>query len=170
MSGPLEGSSCSPVGLVVRLIFDAFKTLGLQRVDDGSAKVGDGVCPVLQVETVTRGVQTVNGGQPVEMVLPRLVGIEGVDASSHASRYVVNWPVPIERARVVVSIDGAWGVSVDLAVDWQVAVAGDGDPLGGGDGIVVDRLGVGVGGQEFGEHAAACGPVPLLCSDVFRSF
>lgn len=40
----------------VRFIFDAFKALGLERVDDRSGPVGDGVRPVLQVEPVARGV------------------------------------------------------------------------------------------------------------------
>lgn len=81
---------------------------------------------------------------------------------------VLTWPVRFEGARVVVGIDGAWGVAVHLAVHGQVAVSGDGDPLGGGDGVVVDGLSVRVAGQ-LGEHATAGGPVPLLGSDVFRS-
>lgn len=72
--------------LIVGLILDAFKALGC---DGGSAQVGDGVGPVLQVESVTRGVQAVDGCQSVKVVLPRLVGVEGVDASSHASWHVV---------------------------------------------------------------------------------
>lgn len=80
------------------------------------------------------------------------------------------WPVSVEGAGVVVSVDSAWRVAVGLAVHGQVAVAGDGDPLGGGYGVVVDRLAVGVGGgQQLGEYAAAGRPVPLLGSDVFRS-
>lgn len=82
---------------------------------------------------------------------------------------VLTWPVRIEGARVVVGVDGAWGVSVDLTVDGQVAVARDGDPLSSRDGVVVDRLGVGVGACEFREHTAAGRPVPLLGPDVFRS-
>lgn len=86
----LEEFTCSPVRLVVGLILNAFKTLGRQRgVNDGSAEVSDGVGTVLQVETVARGVQPVDGRQPVEMVLPRLVSIEGIDASSDAPRDMV---------------------------------------------------------------------------------
>lgn len=66
-------------------------------------------------------------------------------------------------------VDGARGVAVDFAVDGQVAVSGDGDPLSGGDGVVVDRFAVRVGGQQLREHTAAGWPVPLLGSDVFRS-
>ena len=81
------------------------------------------------------------------------------------------WPVRVKGARVVVGIDGAWGVSVNLTVDGQVTVSGDGDPLSGADGVIVDRLGVGVASaQELREHATAAGPVSLLGSDVFRSF
>lgn len=81
------------------------------------------------------------------------------------------WPVPVERARVVVGVDRAGRVAVDLAVHGQVAVSRDGDALGGGHGVVVDRLAVRVGGgQQLGEHAAARWPVPLLGSDVFRSW
>lgn len=78
--------------LVVRLVLDAFKAPGrvLEGVKRGT-EVGDGVSTVLKVETVARGVQTVDSGQSVKMVLPRLVGIEGVDASSHAPRYVINY-------------------------------------------------------------------------------
>lgn len=80
---------------------------------------------------------------------------------------VLTWPVSVERARIVVGVDGAWGVPVHVTVDRQVAVAGDGDAFGGAYGVVVDRLGVGVG--QLGKHAAACGLVPFLGSDVFRS-
>lgn len=66
-------------------------------------------------------------------------------------------------------VDWAWGVSIDFTVHGQVAVSGDGDPLGSCDGVVVDRLGVGVRACEFREHTAACRPVPLLSPDVFRS-
>lgn len=84
---------------------------------------------------------------------------------------ILTWPVRVKGARVVVGIDGAWGVSVNLTVDGQVTVSGDGDPLSGGNGVVVDRLGVGVASaQELGEHATAAGPVSLLGSDVFRSW
>lgn len=40
------------------------------------------------------------------------------------------------------SVDVAGGVAVGLAVDGQVAVSGDGDPLGGDGGVVVDGLAV----------------------------
>lgn len=84
---------------------------------------------------------------------------------------VLTWPVRVKGARVVVAVDGAWGVSVGLTVDGQVAVSRDIDPRCGGDGVVVDRLGVGVASaQKLGEHATAGGPVPLLGSDVFRSW
>lgn len=78
--------------LVVGLVFEAFKAQGrvLQGAGNGGTEVGDGVSTVLQVETVARGVQAVDSGQPVEMFLPRLVGIEGVYASSSAPRYVIN--------------------------------------------------------------------------------
>lgn len=66
-------------------------------------------------------------------------------------------------------VDGTRRVAVDFTVDGQVAVARDGDPLSGADGVVVDRFAVGVGGQQFGEHTAAGWPVSLLGSDVFRS-
>lgn len=168
MTGPLKSSSCSPVRLRVRLVFDAFEAPGLVWAADGSAQVGDGVSPVLKVETVTRGVQAVDGCQPVEMVLPSLVSIEGIDASSHTPRYMVYWPVPVEGTSIIVRVDGPGRVAVDFAVDGQVAVSGDSNPLGGGNGVVEDRLGVRVGrGQQFGEHAAARRPVPLLGSDVF---
>lgn len=78
-----------------------------------------------------------------------------VCACCSVQAWILTWPVPIERARVVVGIDGARGVAVGLAVHGQVAVAGDGDPLSGGNGIVVDRLAVRVSGQDLGEHAAA---------------
>ena len=68
-------------------------------------------------------------------------------------------------------VDGAWGVSVGLTVDGQVAVSGNSDPLSGADGVIVDGLAVGVASaQELGEHATAAGPVPLFGSDVFRSW
>lgn len=66
-------------------------------------------------------------------------------------------------------VDGTGGVSIGLAVDRQVAVAGDGDPLSRADRVVVDGFAVGICGQELGEHAAAGRPVSLLGSDVFRS-
>ena len=81
--------TCSPVGLAVGLILDAFKALVLQGGGNGNTKVGDGVCPVLQVETVARGVQPVDGCQSVKMILPRLVGIEGVDTSSDTPWHVI---------------------------------------------------------------------------------
>lgn len=78
--------------LVVRLVLNAFKAAGreLQGADSGGAVVSDGVGTVLQVETVARGVQTVDSGESVKMVLPCLVGIEGVYTSSGAPRYVIN--------------------------------------------------------------------------------
>lgn len=66
-------------------------------------------------------------------------------------------------------IDRARGVAVDLAMDRQVTVAGYRNPLSGSDRVVVNRLGVRVGRQEFGKNAAACWPVPFLGSDVFRT-
>lgn len=83
---------------------------------------------------------------------------------------LLTWPVIIERARVVVGIDRARGVAVDLAMDRQVTVAGYRNPLSGSDRVVVNRLGVRVGRQEFGKNAAACWPVPFLGSDVFRTW
>lgn len=83
--------------------------------------------------------------------------------------WLLTWPVPVERAGVVVGVDGARGVTVGLAVHRQVAVPGDGDPLGSSGGVVVDGLAVWVRGQELGEYAAARGPVPLFGSEVFRS-
>lgn len=80
--------TCSPVGLIVGLIFDAFQALGLE-VGDGGAEVGDGVRAVLQIEAVAGWVQPVNGGQPIKMVLPRLVSVEGVHATAGAPRHVV---------------------------------------------------------------------------------
>lgn len=73
--------------LIVGFIFDAFEALGCGG--DGGAQVGDGVGPVLQVESVAGGVQAVDGGQPVEVVLPRLVRVEGVHVSAHAPGHVV---------------------------------------------------------------------------------
>lgn len=60
--------------------------------------------------------------------------------------WILTWPVPVEWAGVVVGVDGARRVSVYLAVHGQVAVAGHSDPLRGGDGVVVDRLRVRIGG------------------------
>lgn len=83
---------------------------------------------------------------------------------------LLTWPVRVKGARVVVGVDGAWGVSVGLTVDGQVTVSRDGDPFSGADGVVVDGLAVGVRrAQELGEDATAGWPVPLLGSDVFRS-
>lgn len=50
----------------------------------------------------------------------------------------LTWPVPVERAGVVVGVNWTRRVPVDLAMDWQVAVSGYRDPFGGGDGVVVD--------------------------------
>lgn len=80
------------------------------------------------------------------------------------------WPVPIQRRGVVVSVDGARGVAVYVAVHWQVAVARDCDPLSCVDRVVIDRLGVRVWGRQLREHAAAGGPIPLVCPDIFRSW
>lgn len=66
-------------------------------------------------------------------------------------------------------VDGTRGVAVDLAVHRQVTVAGHANPVGGGNGVVVDGLAVGICGQKLGEYAAPGGPVPLLGPDVFRS-
>lgn len=83
----------------------------------------------------------------------------------------LTWPVPIKRAGVVVSVDVAGGVAVDFAVDGQVTVSGNGDPLGGDGWVVVDGLSVRVrAGEHLGEHATARRSVPLLCPDVFRSW
>lgn len=86
--------TCSPVRFVVGFIFDSFQAVqGSQQGLDGvggRAQVGDGVCPVLEVETVARGVQTVDGSQAVQMVLPRLVRVEGVDTAAHTPRDVVH--------------------------------------------------------------------------------
>lgn len=75
--------------LVVWFIFDAFKAQGLRGANNGSAQVSDGVCSVLKVKTIARGVQPVDGSQPVKMVQPRLVGVEGINASSDAPRYMI---------------------------------------------------------------------------------
>lgn len=50
------------------------------------------------------------------------------------------WPVPIQRRGVVVSVDGARGVAVYFTVHWQVAVAGNCDPLRSVNRVVIDRL------------------------------
>lgn len=76
--------------LVVGFIFDAFEALGREWVDDGCGQVGDGIGSVLQVQSVTGWVKAVDGGHPVQMILPRLVSVEGVDASSHTSWDMVN--------------------------------------------------------------------------------
>lgn len=81
----------------------------------------------------------------------------------------LTWPVPVEGAGVVVCVDWAGRVAVGLAVHRQVTVAGYGDPLGGTDGVVVDRFAVRVCGQELGEHTAAGRPVSLFSPEVFRS-
>lgn len=82
------------MGLVVGLVFDAFKAPGLTGsaqwgVHDWGAQVGDGVCAVLKIETVAGWVQSVDGRQSVEMILPRLVGVEGVNSPSDATRHMV---------------------------------------------------------------------------------
>lgn len=78
------------MGLVVGFIFDAFKAAGRAAgcAHDG-AQVGDGVGAVLEVETVAGWVEPVDGRQPVEMVLPRLVCVEGVHPPADAARYMV---------------------------------------------------------------------------------
>lgn len=75
--------------LIVGFVLDALEALGVWG-GEGSAEVGDGIGAVLKVEAVTGGVQAVDGRHAVQVVLPRLVRVEGVNSSPHTPWHVVN--------------------------------------------------------------------------------
>lgn len=74
--------------LVVGFILDALEALGLHG--GGWAQVGDGVRAVLKIQSVAGGVQSVDGGHAVQMVLPGLVRVKDVNPAACAPWDVVN--------------------------------------------------------------------------------